>query len=173
MIWMKNSQWYTIRTPSHSLMFKYSVTLKENYAALCSGRAQPGTPCCMPIVFLLPHWKIPFRMNNICDSAEVVPTTPSSKRKQANSNIERGYSRSCLRKAYNRMAAKSQNKLLFKSISKKATDCDPTRIILRFSKQHKQIKEIIQRHWTIFRGDPKVQKFISNVPSITFKRATK
>lgn len=43
---------------------------------------------------------------------------------------------------------------------------------MRFSKQHKQIKEIIQRRWMILTDDPKVQQFVSSTPAITYKRAT-
>lgn len=47
---------------------------------------------------------------------------------------------------------------------------DPMRIIMRFSRQHKQIHNIIEKHWSILTDNDKVKYFISPVPSITFKR---
>lgn len=85
--------------------------------------------------------------------------------------LERGYSRSCLRKAFNKAATKSRNDLLFKTQVKQTSDCNKTRLIMCFSKQHKQIRESIQRHWSILTDDLKIQKFVSNTPSITFRRA--
>lgn len=45
------------------------------------------------------------------------------------------------------------------------------RIIMRFSRQHKQIRNIIQKHWSILKDDNIVKHFIPPVPSITFKKA--
>lgn len=49
---------------------------------------------------------------------------------------------------------------------------DPTRIILRFSRQHNVIKDIVHKHWIILTDDPRVNTFVSTNPLITYKRAT-
>lgn len=86
--------------------------------------------------------------------------------------LARSYSRSCLRSAYNKTFAQSRVGLLFKHRVRDDSDSDPTRIIMRFSKQHNEIKEKVRKHWTILSDDPKVNTFVSINPLITFKRAT-
>lgn len=49
--------------------------------------------------------------------------------------LERGYSQSCLRRAFNKAATKSRNDLLFKSQVKQTLDCNTTWVIMHFSKK--------------------------------------
>lgn len=41
-----------------------------------------------------------------------------------------------------------------------------------FSRQHKARREIVQKRWTILTDDSKVKSFVTDCPSITYKRAT-
>lgn len=86
--------------------------------------------------------------------------------------LARGYSRSCLKKAYNQTIRQSQSNLLSKSKSPMSSDSNPTRIAMHYSRQHVAIKNILQRHWNILTDDPKLRHFVSNQPAITYKRAT-
>lgn len=70
------------------------------------------------------------------------------------------------------MAQQPREDLLFKHKSKGDKDVDSMRIIMRFSQQHRQIREIIQNHWSIHTDDYKVQQFLPDTPSITFRRAS-
>lgn len=114
-------------------------------------------------------------MDNTCTSAETALTRVSTRRKQVNYKTDSWKGdiagRSCLHKAFNKVTIKSRNDLLFKTPSKTILDSNITRLIVRFSNQHKQIREIIQRHWSILTDDSKIQKFVANAPSITFGRA--
>lgn len=75
--------------------------------------------------------------------------------------MERGYSRSCLRKAYNQTSAKTHFELLFKQKPKKNSDLDTTRVVMRYSKQHEEMQKIVQKHWTILTDDPRVNPFVT------------
>lgn len=86
--------------------------------------------------------------------------------------LDRGYSRRCLRKACNRTIRQTRETLLFRPQTKNSKKNDLTRIIMRFSVQHKQIYNIIKRHWSILTDDDRVKHFIPPVPSVTFKRAS-
>ena len=83
----------------------------------------------------------------------------------------RGYSRKCLRKAYNKTKLLPRHTLLHKK-KMPNLDSDVTRIILRFSRQHKSIQDIFSKNWTILTDDPKIKPLISDNPSITFRCAT-
>ncbi|XP_077339255.1 uncharacterized protein LOC143983433 [Lithobates pipiens] len=86
--------------------------------------------------------------------------------------LARGYSRSCLRRAFNKVVTLPRKDLLF---SKKTRD-DPMgnlpRITMRFTKQHNIIYNIIQKYWPILSDDPKIGRFVATRPSISFKRAS-
>lgn len=86
--------------------------------------------------------------------------------------LARGYSRSCLRRAYNKTIGQSRQKLLFQSKSKKNSNFDPMRIIMRYSSQHTEIRENIKKQWSILIDDQRIQQFISTNPLITYKPAS-
>lgn len=90
--------------------------------------------------------------------------------KLQNRMLARGYSQSCLRKAYNKVFVKPRNDLLYKPHAEHTPSGDRvTRVILRFSNQ--QMRDIFQRNWSLLTDDPKIQQFVSNTPAITFRRA--
>lgn len=84
--------------------------------------------------------------------------------------LSRGYSRSCLKKAYNKAMRQSRAILLPKP--KPRDSSNPTRIIMRFSRQHVTVKNILQKHWSILTDDPTLKTLLPKQPSITFRRAT-
>ncbi|XP_040206073.1 uncharacterized protein LOC120937139 [Rana temporaria] len=85
--------------------------------------------------------------------------------------LTRGYSRKCLRRAYNRSSTQLRNDLLSKKKTITDFKSETTRPVFRYSLQHKAIKDIIQKHWTILTDDPKINPFITTHPSIIHRRA--
>lgn len=57
----------------------------------------------------------------------------------------RGYSRTCLKKAYNRVIGKQRVELLSK-VTKRPMP-NTTWVITTYSDQHKQIRDIMYKHW--------------------------
>lgn len=57
--------------------------------------------------------------------------------------------------------------------SKKSSDTPKsvTRVITTYNKQHKAIKQILQKHWHLLQIDPTLSPHISASPTITFRRA--
>lgn len=110
-------------------------------------------------------------MGNICGFAAIALLTLFSMRRLISSRIARGHSRSCLRKAYNKTFAQCRSDLLFKNNPSNDPNFELTRIIMRYSRQHKAIRKIVQKHWTILTDYPQVNRFITDCPSITYKRS--
>lgn len=90
--------------------------------------------------------------------------------------LNRGYSKTCLHKAFIKAQQKSRPDLLFKhesgAMTQKEND-EPSRMFLRYSNQHTQIIIFfLCKHWSILTDDPTITQFVSPTPSITFKRAS-
>lgn len=139
-------------------------------------KALPATQCCMRTAFIPLPWRIhsiPYgqclRLRRNCSNNDLFREEAG---KLQNRLLERGYSHYCLRKAHNRMIYQPRQQLFFKQKSKLNTNSEAMRIIMHFSNQHIQIREIIQKHWSILTDNQKVQQFISQNPLITYKRAT-
>lgn len=79
----------------------------------------------------------------------------------------RGYSRTCLKKAYNHTLTKSRQQW----IHYKKTATPQNSIITKFSNQHSQLRKIIQKHWHLLTIDPTVRNFVPSAPAVTFRRA--
>lgn len=78
--------------------------------------------------------------------------------------LMRGYSHTCLKKAFKRANNQVRQDLLF---SKKKTDtAQATQIITKYNK-HKTIRKIIEKFWHLLRIDPTLNTVISETPAIT------
>lgn len=75
--------------------------------------------------------------------------------------LERGYSKSCLKKAYKRAIERTRSELIYGTKKDKKSD-DTTRIILKYSNQHTRIRNIIQKYWHLLSVDPNVGRFVTN-----------
>ncbi|XP_040196442.1 uncharacterized protein LOC120929219 [Rana temporaria] len=84
----------------------------------------------------------------------------------------RGYTKTCLRKAFNRVKALDRRQLIFKTKSRKVrSEENNSRIILGFSNEHTRIRRIITKFWPILTEDPILQNLILDRPQLTFRRA--
>lgn len=83
--------------------------------------------------------------------------------------LSRGYTKSSLKKAFNRVKDKDRHDLIFKT--KKNKNDDTIRIILRYSNEHERVRKILTKHWSILTGDPILKGLITSNPQITFRRA--
>ncbi|XP_073478692.1 uncharacterized protein [Aquarana catesbeiana] len=82
--------------------------------------------------------------------------------------MNRGYSKSSLKKAFNRVKQTNRRDLIF---SKKPTkEDDTTRIIVRFSNEHFKINKIISKYWSILTDDPILKGLIGPKPQITYRK---
>lgn len=175
MIGTWSSPWLMTEKVSPFLTLESRLLFKENLIVLFFAKALLGTRCSTPAVFIPNHSSYPSHMGSIYACVALAPPTPSFVRRPANFKIDfykPGNSRSCLRKAYNKTIGKSRFSLLFE----KKPQCNPNsefiRIIMRFSRQHVQIRNILQRNWTILMDDPKLKPFIPPYPAITYKRTS-
>lgn len=82
--------------------------------------------------------------------------------------LERGYSRSLLKKDFNKTSALNRKQLLYRK-NDKTPDSD-TRCILTFNRDHLKIKTIFQKYWFLLTEDPILGHYFPANPSITFTR---
>lgn len=85
--------------------------------------------------------------------------------------LVRGYLKSCLKKAYRRAVEKTRCELLYGQ-KKDKKSAEVTRIVVKYSNQHTQIQNVIQKYWHLLSMDPNIGRFVSHNPFITFRRAT-
>lgn len=85
--------------------------------------------------------------------------------------LQRGYSPTGLKKSFRRAREKTRHSLLFDKPQKRPSISQQTqtRIITTFSKEHKALRKILQKHWHILLIDPTLNQFITKDPLITFK----
>lgn len=112
-------------------------------------------------------------MGNIFALEEIAVINSSHFEKEAKALQNRlkicGYSNKSLKKAYAR--AKKHNRSDLIHGQKTPTSTPELRMITRFSGQHKQIRELMQKYWYLLMGDPRVSKHLKNYPEITFRRS--
>lgn len=84
--------------------------------------------------------------------------------------LTRGYSKTCLKRAFRRACLKPRHALIFYSESK-SNKTNPIWIITRFSNQHRTVKNIVERYWHVLKLDPTIGPFVQDKPSFTFKRS--
>lgn len=84
--------------------------------------------------------------------------------------LERVYTKSTLRKAFNRVNSKARQEAL---LSNRVRDENPPqmRFITKFSSQHQQVRHIQRTHWGLLLADDKVTKHLSPYPQITFRKS--
>lgn len=83
--------------------------------------------------------------------------------------LERGYSPTCLKKAFRGAHGHLRQDLLF-SHKKHNIGTPIIRLITTYKKQHKAFRKIIEKHWHVLQIDPSLKLHIPNSPAITYKR---
>lgn len=81
--------------------------------------------------------------------------------------LERGYSRSLLKKAYKR--ALSHDDLLFSEKNKHDSDTD--QFITTYNSQQGDFRSILSKYWFLLTSDPIVANFVSKNPSVTYQKS--
>lgn len=82
--------------------------------------------------------------------------------------LQRGYTKTTLKKAFNKTCEKERHDLFFGKVNTKQSES--VRIVTTYSGNHKLIRETIRKHWHLLTGDPIVNKYISDFPQITYKK---
>lgn len=67
------------------------------------------------------------------------------------------------------MKSVKRQDLLFKS--KKNKKGEVTRIILRFSNKHTEVRNLLQKYWSVLTEDPILSSFVTQTPAITYRKA--
>lgn len=83
--------------------------------------------------------------------------------------LERGYSSTCLKKAYRRALNKSRHDLL--NTQKQHSNDETTQTFTTYSSQHQQVKRIMNKYWHLLTMDLTLAFFVPSFPAITFRRA--
>lgn len=84
--------------------------------------------------------------------------------------LARGYSKTCLKRAFRWACSKPRHELIYNPESNR-NKTNPIRIVTRFSNQNKTVKNIVERYWHVLKLDPTISPFMQDKPSFTFKRA--
>lgn len=82
---------------------------------------------------------------------------------------QRGYSRSLLNKAFNKVAKLNRKDLIHSKRPSKSNQS--VRIITRFSKQHTQMRALLDKFWPLLTADNMINKYIKPFPEITYRWA--
>ncbi|XP_040188254.1 uncharacterized protein LOC120920313 [Rana temporaria] len=83
----------------------------------------------------------------------------------------RGYTKTSLKKAFNRVRDTNRRSLIFKPKNTSKKEESNTRVIINFSNEHQKIRKTISKFWPILTEDPILKNLITNQPQITFKKA--
>lgn len=83
--------------------------------------------------------------------------------------LNRGYTKSSLKKAFNRVKLTNRQDLIFRT-KKQSKDDTTIRIIMRFSNEH-AVRKIISKYWSILTEDPIVKGLVTSKPQITYKES--
>lgn len=83
---------------------------------------------------------------------------------------ERGYSKSLLRKAYNKALNRDRTSL-FHSKIKPNPDQQTTKFITKYSAQHQQLRICMAKHWHLLSEDLKLQQYVRKTPEIVFQKS--
>ncbi|XP_073460898.1 uncharacterized protein [Aquarana catesbeiana] len=82
--------------------------------------------------------------------------------------LERGYSNTCLKKAYKRALNQSRRDLL--NAQKQPSKDETIRIITTYSSEHRQIKRILNKYWHLLTMDQTLAPFVPSAPTVTYRR---
>lgn len=82
---------------------------------------------------------------------------------------QRGYSRSLLNKAFNKVAKLNRKDLIHSKRPSKSNQS--VHIITRFSKQHTQMRALLDKFWPLLTADNMINKYIKPFPEITYRWA--
>lgn len=75
----------------------------------------------------------------------------------------------CLKTAHNKVKKQDRNSLIFSNRPKNSPES--VRIITQYSRQHKQIRNIIRKCWPLLSAGPAISKHVKPHPVFTYKRA--
>lgn len=84
--------------------------------------------------------------------------------------LERGYTHTNLRKAFNRARGRDRNSLLYPS--PKPPQLDTVKLVTKFSAQHQQLRSVISPHWHLLTEHHIIKKYIKDTAELVFRRAT-
>lgn len=79
--------------------------------------------------------------------------------------IDRGYSRSCLKKAYRRAKLKDRENVIHSQ--KPCKRKQKVRLITRYAEEH---KKVIQKYWQLLATDEVLSKYVESYPQITYRK---
>lgn len=80
-----------------------------------------------------------------------------------------GYSKSFLRKAYNKALNRDRTSLLY-SKTKSNTDQQTMKFITKYSAQHQQLCTCMAKHWHLLSEYPTLHQYVRNTPEIIFRK---
>lgn len=81
--------------------------------------------------------------------------------------LQRGYSTSLLRKAYNKAFTRERTSLLYTK-SKAKDNLQTTKFITKDAAQHGMLRNCLERHWYLLSEDPTLGKYVKEKPEIFF-----
>ena len=110
------------------------------------------------------------RLKRNCSTQEVFLLEAAALRDRL---LERGYSKKCLKKSFQRANGQLRQNLLVKKTKKNSTDgSDTLRIITKYHTQHQQTRMILKKFWHLLSIDPHLGPFVPKEPAITYRRAS-
>lgn len=84
--------------------------------------------------------------------------------------LERGYTKSCMQKAFNKVRIKYRQETLFFSGSK-IQENPLVRFITKCTSQHQEVRQILGKLWGLLTTNEKVGLFLTPNPQITFRKS--
>lgn len=81
----------------------------------------------------------------------------------------RGYSKTNLKKAFNRVKNLNRHSLIYKTRQERSSTS--TRVITKFNRQHAKVRTIYNIFWYLLTADQRISRFIKSYPEITYKRS--
>lgn len=82
--------------------------------------------------------------------------------------LQRGYSKKCLRKTFNRATIKVRRDLLYQQ--KQPSLSQTVKFITKYVTEHKRIWNLLEKHRPILTLNKKITKYIKEHPEITFRK---
>lgn len=119
-----------------------------------------------PLVQSTPYWQYLHLQRNCWDKATSKKAADILKLRL----LERGCSKSCLRRAYNHAIMRPWPQLLFGPCPPQKEE-STLQIITPYCGQHSVVHKYTHKYWHLLTSDPKIAKIVSLHPQITFKRA--
>lgn len=84
--------------------------------------------------------------------------------------LKKGYSKRCIKRAFNRASVQNREELLYKV--KPKTEDKNIRFITRYSKDQAILRGILSKYWCLLCSDDKTAPFVSTSQTIVLKRSS-